>query len=173
MGKILQFYDGLRNYYKDNHFFWEQYALVCIYCKKYDAAHSCIQTAYQIAGCDPNFVPFQIDTIFGSCELSELMDTFASTSPNGALQKTNVACETIFRHINHVDNDKYRAYKQLSKVVEIYDHYAGSFNKTELQAFKKILQRIRREMERHKKSGDGAPFSKELDGWIAEFTKRT
>lgn len=101
------------------------------------------------------------------------MDTFASTSPNGALQKTNVACETIFRHINHVDNDKYRAYKQLSKVVEIYDHYAGSFNKTELQAFKKILQRIRREMERHKKSGDGAPFSKELDGWIAEFTKRT
>lgn len=173
MEKVLRFYDDLRNYYKDNHFFWEQFALICITCKKYGTAYSCIRTAYQIAAKEPSFVPFQIDTIYGSCVLSELIGTLSSISPYEALQKTTDACNRIFRNIDHVDCDKYRAYKHLSKIIRIYDYYVADFDKKELQAFKGILQRIRREMERYKKSGGDASFSKELEGWIAEFTKRT
>ena len=43
--KILNFYDSLRNYYKDNHFFWEQYALICIQIQDYRTADACITTA--------------------------------------------------------------------------------------------------------------------------------
>lgn len=173
MEKVLQFYDDLRNYYKDNHFFWEQFALICIECKKYDMAHSCIRTAYQIAAKEISFVPFQIDTIYGGCVLSELLDNLSSVSPHEALQKVNDACERIFRHIDHVDFDKYRAYRHLSKVIQIYDHYVGLLDKKEMQEFKSILHRIRREMERYKKSGGDTSFSKELDGWLADFTKRS
>lgn len=166
--KILKFYDSLRNYYSDNHFFWEQYALICINLKDYRTANACIETAYQIAKNNNSFVPFQIDTIYGNCLLSELIDRNEDFAHNEAIERTYEACNRILRNIDHVDNDKYRAFKQLSRISQIYTLFKEKFDNRDISIFKEISHKVITEFANHKKSGE-CSFAKELDKWISDI----
>ena len=166
--KILNFYDSLRNYYKDNHFFWEQYALICIHIKDYRTADACITTAYQIVKNNNSFVPFQIDTIYGNCLFSELIDDKEKFSHEEAIEKTREACCRILRNIDHVDNDKYRAFKQLSRISQIYSIFKDKFDSRDKSIFNEISHNIITVFTKHQKSGE-CSFVKEIDKWITNI----
>lgn len=61
---LIRYYDGLKNleYYKQNSFYWLQYAIACTNVKRYDLAQKFLDNAYEYFRTTDTVVPFQIDT---------------------------------------------------------------------------------------------------------------
>lgn len=61
---ILKYYDQIKelSYYRENTFFWLQYAMVCIYIGKYNLAQTYLDNAYAYFKNSSDSTPFQVDT---------------------------------------------------------------------------------------------------------------
>lgn len=61
---LLVYYNGLKElqYYKENSFFWLQYAIACINIERFDLAQKFIDNSYSFFKISSLSVPFQIDT---------------------------------------------------------------------------------------------------------------
>lgn len=60
---LLNYYDNLSelSYYRENHFFWLQYAIACIEMKNYPRAQTYLNNSYGFAPPEDRFIPFQIN----------------------------------------------------------------------------------------------------------------
>lgn len=61
---LVNYYDGLKEleYYRENTFFWLQYAIACSNIGKYDLAQQFLENAYSYFRNSERTVPFQVDT---------------------------------------------------------------------------------------------------------------
>ena len=61
---LVKYYDGLKEleYYRENTFFWLQYAIACSNIGKYDLAQRFLESAYSFFRDSEYTVPFQVDT---------------------------------------------------------------------------------------------------------------
>lgn len=83
---LIEYYDGLKqlSYYKENSFYWLQYAIACINVHRLDLAQRFIDNAYSYFRDSDYTVPFQIDTQqakllllkIDNRESKEIKDTF-------------------------------------------------------------------------------------------------
>ncbi len=165
---IYKFYDDLRLVYSDNHFFWEQFALVNINCKDYEAAMECINNAYRISRSIPNFVPFQIETIHASCILSELQEKHDQVDVNSAMEKVRQSVNLIFNNIDHPDNDILRAFRIIKNVKFITEFYLGKFDTRAKSIFMEVRAEIIKQLNKFSASKD-LPYIDQLVNWKEEF----
>lgn len=61
---LINYYDALKGleYYKENSFYWLQYAIACINIERYDLAQTYLNSAYSWFRDTDTMIPFQIDT---------------------------------------------------------------------------------------------------------------
>lgn len=115
---LLEYYDRLKeiDYYKENSFFWLQYAMACMANKHYDLAQNYIDNAYSYFKTTPLSIPFQIDTqqarLLLKCieddKSSSIKDDFLKAhtllmSPTVSIKDNPMKQLSIFAFYNHVN----------------------------------------------------------------------
>ena len=136
---VKQFYDSIRNleFYRENPFFWEQFALACMDIKDYITARQCVDNAYSEAKKKVGFVPFQVCTIDAELIIAEETNTL--------LIKTNLnnkdgerTCEAIrkakdklIRHYDHIENNKEYVFAITDKITVLYNTIRMNFTDRE------------------------------------------
>lgn len=75
---ILKYYDNIKqlDYYKNNLFFWLQFAITCINLKMYDMAQLYLDNAFARFTCNYGIIPFQVDTQQANLYLRKIVDRY-------------------------------------------------------------------------------------------------
>lgn len=75
---ILKYYDNIKqlDYYKNNPFFWLQFAIACINLRMYDMAQLYLDNAFACFTCNYGIIPFQVETQQANLYLRKIVDRY-------------------------------------------------------------------------------------------------
>ncbi|MCI6100715.1 MAG: SIR2 family protein [Selenomonas sp.] len=147
---IHHFYDSLRelSWYKENSFYWEEFALSYIDQKEYDSAEMCLGTAESKAKANPRFQPFQLMTIKADCHLSRMLDDSTYAEIHSPIDIIQESVDFLLRYENHPSNDKNYISAVSRKCVEVYYHYRDSFGTADKARYISCMNRIARRLQK-------------------------
>lgn len=147
---ISHFYNSLRelSWYKENPFYWEEFALSYIDQKEYDSAEICLGTAESKAKAIPKFQPFQIMTIKADCHLSRMLDDTAYAEVHSPIEIIQESVDFLLRYENHPSNDKNYISAVSRKCVEVYYYYRNSFGTADKARYISCMNRIARRLQK-------------------------
>lgn len=139
LNSILKFYDNIRNcnFCKDNPFYWEQFASICIESQEYITAKQCIENAYSCAKKIENFTPFQISTIQGELLLKELIQklTFTSIDIDMCVDTIVQAHKLLLQYYAHPENNHYHIFICAQNYLTIYSKIENQMSIRHLSIF--------------------------------------
>lgn len=180
---VLEYYDELRNYkmYKNNPFFFLQYAMACLDMKYYDRAENYLDIAYAEAekknvlsrnrGIGEVFDTFQIDTQNGRYILERAIDEKNQKNPLETFKKVhNLFITTLLKD----KTQEQLVFKQVGNYklyFEVYKDYLSYDERREfLICVEEMISKIN--MYLHKKNkGDVKEVEKTLNSLAEEITK--
>ena len=136
-------YESVRKFkfYRDNPFYWEQYASACIDAGDFDTAKICIKSAYDCAKEKEHFVPFQIETVHARCYLEQAKDNICRLSVKEILSDyITEAQRLLLRHYNHVGNNKRYSISIAEKIFDLFEEKKSEFTVEDFSQYIKIMK---------------------------------
>jgi hypothetical protein len=136
--KIVTYFDSIKDvkYYKENTFFWLQYAMACLDAQQYIRAGNYLNTAYYYAKkLNNQFDAYQIDTQYGRYLLENGINGSTINSP---------FIDFKISHNKFLDSyrsrpQKYYVFKQINLYLKYIEHYKREFSKDECNKIIKML----------------------------------
>lgn len=152
---INHFYDSLRAlaWYRENPFYWEEFALSYMDQKEYEVAEVCLETAENKAKNIPGFQPFQIMTVKADCRLSRLLDDAAYAAGNAPIDIIQQAEEFLLRYGEHLLNDKSYISAVSRKCVSVFRRFQESFGDNDRERYVSCMTILAKRLERWKHQG--------------------
>lgn len=141
---VNQFYDSLRelSWYKENPFYWEEFALSYMDQKKYETAEKCLGVAENKAKAIPKFQPFQIMTVRADCRLSRLLDEADYAGIHSPIDVIQEAVGFLLRYADYPLNNKIYIFAVSRKCVSVYDRYCSAFGETDKKRYISYMNNI-------------------------------
>ncbi|MDR0919922.1 MAG: hypothetical protein LBM93_11895, partial [Oscillospiraceae bacterium] len=151
---ILKFYNDIRNVEscKDNHFFWVQYASVCIDLCEFQVANTCLDNAYNMSKSIPSFVPYQIDTTKARLKLEKILFNINSGDKYNSEEVIDIITEAtklLTKNIDHPDNNVNYVFRLALKFTDIFDNYKEDFDKRQKSIFTEKIVLLVKLMKTH------------------------
>jgi len=147
----LKFYNGIRNTFfcKNNHFFWEQFASVCIDSEEYDSAKQCLETALLLTKKIPGFEPFQIKTIYANYLLSELKNKLALSDfgHDSIIDIIKESEKMLSEYYDNPENNHAYVFRTWNIAIEIINNEISNFDKRELSILIETLIKMKRKYD--------------------------
>lgn len=140
---IKDLYESVRKFkfYRDNPFYWEQYASACIDAGDFDTAKICIRNAYDCAKEKEHFVPFQIETVEARCYLEQAKDNICGLSAKEILSDYIIeAQKLLLRHYHHEGNNKRYSISIAEKIFDLYKEKKSELTVEDFSQYIKIMK---------------------------------
>lgn len=159
---IIKFYNSIRNcnFCKNNPFYWEQFASICIKSQDYTTAKQCIENAYSCAKKIKGFTPFQISTIQGELLLKELLQKLSVTTVD-----SNICIDTIvqahtllLQYYSHPENNHYHIFICAQNYLTIYSKIESQMSIRHFSIFIEKLTDIYRKLTDYQNSAESKLF---------------
>lgn len=171
---LINYYDGLKEleYYKENSFYWLQYAIACINIERYDLAQTYLDSARAWFWNTDTIVPFQIDTQQATLNLIRIENGISADiekdfcSAHQLLMKPTVSIKDnpakqirvfkfyIKREVrNKMQNPKYRE-KYKNCCMEAYNKINQYLKNVRLENDKKVFQDLAKNLLRSSLNND-------------------
>lgn len=169
---IFNYYEKIRSldFYKNNPFFWEEYALVCIDFNEFPAAKQCINNAYSGAKLIPYFVPFQICAVEAVYILSNLLFEKGKNTVDEITDQAFEARDKLFLYYDHKDNNHNSLFRIAKRFLGVYDLFNGlNPSASQRDRFSNLLSSLQDRFNKFKAeenrlmSGDLEKFEKDLE----------
>lgn len=159
---IVKFYNEIRNleFCKENPFYWEQFASICIEAGDYVTANQCVQSAYVCAKSIIGFTPFQIATIHGELLLKELQDKLRTSvvDVNSCID-TLVEAHTLFvKYYTHPENNHYHIFSCTQIYLTIFSMIKEKMSARHFSIYIEKLTDILKRMTEYQKSRESALY---------------
>ena len=137
---IKEFYDDLRfiSFFScKNPFYWEQFASVCIDARDFPTAQQCLNNAFEEASRIPNFVPFQVETVYARYLLANLsyLLSIRDIASDNIVQILMDADKRLFKYYDHPEDDHYHVFQIFNSVIEIFYNNMKQFSKRDTSMF--------------------------------------
>ena len=143
IGAIKDLYEFVRKFkfYRDNPFYWEQYAAACIDAGDFDTAKRCIKNAYDCARTKKRFVPFQIETVEARCYLEQAKANICQFSSKEILSDyITEAQKLLLKHYYHEGNNKRYSISIAEKIFDLFEEKKSEFTMEELSRYIEIMK---------------------------------
>ncbi|MCC5912167.1 MAG: SIR2 family protein [Clostridiaceae bacterium] len=149
--KVLLYYDNIQKYYRDNHFFWLQYSIICTDLRYFDRSEMYINNAYEIV--HDNFETYQLDTQLARIILEKgIFEDNIYTNPFEKFQEANY----ILKDNSHQSVNVESRYVVTDNYSKYYDKYCHLFTVEQDMIFRlecqgmynKINDHLRKERNR-------------------------
>ena len=152
--KFIEYYEKVKelNFCKNNLFFWEQYAIVCVNLKQFDRAGRYFETAYSLAKQRGHlFSAYQIDNHYARYLLAkqlyyrkkeDSLDVFIKAHK---LLNKNSEIDRIKK------NSRYYKYRVARVYKEDYDTFASKYDDDDKDIFLKRCQEMYHDLTQYKK----------------------
>ncbi len=150
--EILRFYEGIRNtqFCVHNPFFWEQFASACIDINEFTTANQCLKNAFVEAKKFSNFVPFQIETVYGKYVINKLfydINRKRDINSDFVIEQLKEFDEHVMKYYSHPENNVYYIFKIGARYKEIYDLYKNDFDGKQIAIYNGLLNKMIKKMQ--------------------------
>lgn len=139
-GYLAEYYNALKgfNCYKNNQFFWLQYAMACMDIKDYCRAGEYLDIAYEIVERDkPGFDTYQIDTQAARYHLESVL---YGDNLNDAFSEFQIAHNLLIHVIRRGKGQKHSVFKRLMDYAKLYETCGSAFTNTQRNEMKKACE---------------------------------
>lgn len=149
--EVVEYFDALKdfNYYKNNNFFWLQYAMACLDDRQYDRAKKYFDISYQKSyKKDPNFDTYQVDTQYARYLLEEAayIDGYAS-NPYEIFEKAhNTLVSTLQRRRGQ---QSYYVFRQVPTYYDFIKKYAHNLSLDQRNRMKELCEDMKEKIEEY------------------------
>lgn len=173
---IVKFYNGIRKtgFCKDNPFYWEQFASVCIEAKDFVSANQCIESAYSAANKIPHFTPFQITTVHGELLLKKLLNDLilscTEADTDKYLETVTKANSLLLKYYDHPENNHYHIFGCAQNFVTIYSKMKDKMSKKNFQRFTEVFIEIKNKMMIYQQSEESYIYPN-IEKWRLNIEK--
>ncbi len=142
--KFIEYYEKVKelNFCKNNLFFWEQYAIVCVNLNQFDRAGRYFKTAYSLAKRKGHlFSAYQIDNHYARYLLANQL---YYRKKEGSL-KVFVEAHRLLNKNSEIDrnkNNRYYKYRVARVYKDYYDAFASKYEQSDKDIFLKRCQEM-------------------------------
>lgn len=149
--KYIEFYENARKtgFYKDNQFFWIQYAIAEMEVKDYAAAQLYLENASNLANKKYNQDSYQVDSLRARLYLER---TIYENNSKDAFQNFKIAHDLICS--NETPERDY-PYRQVSNYSKFYQKYYHGFNQEEKNEFMLMCIKMKNNIDTFLNSNNG------------------
>lgn len=169
---VEKFYNQIRNnsFCKQNPFYWEQFATICIEANDFITAKQCVESAYSAAKQIYNFTPFQISTIHGDLLLRELKYklSYSKIVVDTCIDKIKEAHNLFIKYYDHPENNHYHIFSCAQNYLEIYKIIRNDMNKSHFQFFIEKATDIYKKMLSYQKTNESSIYPSTIK-WSQAF----
>ena len=162
LSSIMKFYDNIRNYNfcKENPFYWEQFASICVESQDYITAKQCIESAYSCAKKIKGFTPFQISTIEGELLLKELLQKFSISNidPDICINTIVQSHKLFLQYYTHPENNHYHIFNCTQNYLAIYEKIETQMSVRHLSIFIEKLTEVYKKLTEYQSSAESKLF---------------
>lgn len=140
VGYLAEYYNALKGFdcYKNNQFFWLQYAMACMDIKDYCRAKEYLDIAYEIVERDkPGFDSYQIDTQAARYHLESVLCEGNSKDVFGEFQ---IAHTLLIQVIRRGKGQKHLVFKRLMGYQKLYEVCGANFTNSQRGEMKKACE---------------------------------
>lgn len=140
--EIKKFYDSLRNepFFKENPFYWEEFAATCIDTSSFPTAKICIKNAYRCGENIQGFIPFQIATVEADYYLELCLHE--NMGLDDVMSNVQTAKDLLVKYYHHPQNNHAYVFSVSRKFIRIFDIYRKDFETREFSIFSQVIQEI-------------------------------
>lgn len=152
--KIVIYFDKIKNnkYYKNNNFFWLQYAMACIDAKLFNRAGNYFNIAYDLAKHNNTFFnTYQIDTQYGRYLLESGINGIIIDS---IYKDFEVAHYNFLNSYRSSSSQKYYVYKQINLYYKYINIYKNSLVNNEINKIITLLKNFVNEIYKNIKNSN-------------------
>lgn len=163
--EIYRFYDSVRTtpFCESDPLFWEQFASSCIDSKMFNAAESCLKTAFAKANTMENYVPYQIETVQARYIIESCLDEM-NTNPlpqiDKILNQLEECHEHLFKYFDYPDNIKAYQFKVAAEYLKIWDHCHNKFGPGQMKKFVFFAKDVLDKLNKYEQA-EGSNFKSE------------
>lgn len=139
-GYLAEYYNTLKGFdcYKNNQFFWLQYAMACMDIKDYSRAKEYLDIAYEIVERDkPGFDCYQIDTQAARYHLESVL---CEENPKDAFGQFQIAHNLLIQVIRRGKGQKHLVFKRLMGYQKLYEACSANFTNSQRGEMKKACE---------------------------------
>lgn len=162
LSSVTKFYDSIRNcnFCKENPFYWEQFASICIEAQDYTTAKQCIKSAYSCAKKIKGFTPFQISTIEGEMLLKELLQKLSITNVDIDICINTIAQshKLFLQYYAHPENNHYHIFNCSQNYLIIYSKIETQMSARHLSIFIEKLTEVYKKLTEYQNSAESKLF---------------
>ncbi len=165
VAEIYRFYDSVRTtpFCESDPLFWEQFASSCIDSKMFNAAESCLKTAFAKADAMGSYVPYQIENVQARYIIEYCLDKMdADPFPqiDDILNQLEECHKHLFKYFDYPDNIKAYQFKVAANYLKIWDRYHNSFGKGQRKKFTYFAQDVLDKLNKYEQT-EGLDFKSE------------
>ncbi|WP_206046714.1 SIR2 family protein [Inconstantimicrobium porci] len=147
---VVEYFDELKNfnYYKNNNFFWLQYAMACLDDKQYDRASKYFDISYKKSfEKNPNFDTYQIDTQYARYLLEKA--TYTDEYNDNSYEIFKKAHNILVSTLQKKRGQSYYVFRQVPTYYEfIQKHISGMLSK-EKNDIKTLCEEMKEKIEEY------------------------
>jgi len=162
LSHVMNFYNRIRNldFCKNNPFYWEQFASICIEAKDYVTANQCIQSAYTCAKQISGFTPFQIATIHGELILEELQNELHTSvvDVDNCVDRLTEAHALFLKYYSHPENNHYHIFSCTQSYLSIFSLVKEKMSTRHISIYIEKLTDILNRMTEYQKSPESGLY---------------
>lgn len=160
---IKVFFDELRllSFFSSrNPFYWEQFASICIDAKDYPTAEQCLKNAFEEAKKIPEFVPFQVETVYARYLVSKLRYNMSL----GVIEAANIletlldASSRLTKYYNHPEDEHYRTFQLFDNMVDIFKQNLSHMDKRNTSMFLERMVHYRKLLIKYQEENESRYF---------------
>ena len=160
---IKEFYDDLRFisfFSHKNPFYWEQFASVCIDAKDFPTAYQCLNNAFAEANRIPNFVPFQVETVYARYLLANLSYQLSTNNIIGEniVQILMDADRRLFKYYDHPEDDHYHVFQLFNSIIKIYLNNLNQLGSRDTSIFLEKMVQGRRKLTQYQAESESVYY---------------
>lgn len=163
--EIYRFYDSVRTtpFCESNPLFWEQFASSCIDSKMFNAAESCLKTAFAKADAMGSYVPYQIENVQARYIIEyciDKMDVDPLLHIDEILNQLEECHKHLFKYFDYPDNIKAYQFKVAANYLKIWDRCHNSFGKGQMKKFTFFVKDVLDKLNKYEQT-EGLDFKSE------------
>lgn len=161
--EVVEYFDELKdfNYYKNNNFFWLQYAMACLDDRQYDRANKYFDIAYKKSyEKDPNFDTYQIDTQYARYLLEEA--TYSDSYKSNPFEIFEKAHNTLVSTFQKRPGQSYYVFRQVPTYYDLIKKYIHNIPFNERNNMQDLCKEMKEKIDEYLRKNR----KRDLDGSI-------